>query len=145
MFAPDEVSELWLTFSDPQMKKPTKRLTSTYFMERYRRFLIDRGVIHLKSDSNFMATYTRLMAEANGFPIETFTDDLYANHEFEDSPLTTIRTYYEQMWLERGLSIKYIRFRLPHEGALAEPDVEIPIDEYRSYNHEVRTTVKTRK
>ena len=85
------------------------------------------------------------MAEANGFPIETFTDDLYANHEFEDSPLTTIRTYYEQMWLERGLSIKYIRFRLPHEGALAEPDVEIPIDEYRSYNHEVRTTVKTRK
>ena len=145
MFAPDEVSELWLTFSDPQMKKPTKRLTSTYFMERYRRFLIDRGVIHLKSDSNFMATYTRLMAEANGFPIETFTDDLYANHEFEDIPLTTIRTYYEQMWLERGLSIKYIRFRLPHEGALAEPDVEIPIDEYRSYNHEVRTTVKTRK
>ena len=139
MFAPDEVSELWLTFSDPQMKKPTKRLTSTYFMERYRRFLIDRGVIHLKSDSNFMATYTRLMAEANGFPIETFTDDLYANHEFEDIPLTIIRTYYEQMWLERGLSIKYIRFRLPHEGALAEPDVEIPIDEYRSYNHEVRT------
>ena len=51
-FAPDEVQEIWLTFSDPQMKKPTKRLTSTFFMERYRRFLVDGGIIHLKTDSN---------------------------------------------------------------------------------------------
>lgn len=51
-FAPDEVQEIWLTFSDPQMKNPRKRLTSTYFMERYRRFLVDRGIIHLKTDSN---------------------------------------------------------------------------------------------
>ena len=145
MFAPDEVSELWLTFSDPQMKKPTKRLTSTYFMERYRRFLIDRGVIHLKSDSNFMATYTRLMAEANGFPIETFTDDLYANHEFEISPLTTIRTYYEQMWIERGLNIKYMKFLLPHEGPLEESEQEIPLDEYRSYHRNKRSTKETAK
>lgn len=57
-FAPGEVSEIWLTFSDPQMKKATKRLTSTFFMERYRRFLVDNGVIHLKTDSNFMFTYT---------------------------------------------------------------------------------------
>ncbi len=47
-FAPDEVQEIWLTFSDPQMKNPRKRLTSTYFMNRYRRFLIDGGIIHLK-------------------------------------------------------------------------------------------------
>jgi len=147
MFAPDEVSEIWLTFSDPQMKKPTKRLTSTYFMERYRKFLIDGGILHLKTDSNFMATYTRLMAEHNGLPIEQWTDDLYHSSDLslQTSHLLTIRTYYEQMWLDRGLTIKYIRFRLPHEGALAEPDVEIPIDEYRSYDHEVLTTVKTRK
>ena len=145
MFAPDEVSELWLTFSDPQMKKPTKRLTSTYFMERYRRFLVDGGLIHLKTDSNFMATYTRLMAEANHLPIEQWTDDLYSEPACEGSALTTIQSYYEQMWLERGLAIKYIRFQLPHEGRLTEPDVEIPIDEYRSYDHEVKTTVKTRK
>ena len=145
MFAENEVSEIWLTFSDPQMKKPTKRLTSTYFMERYRKFLVDGGILHLKTDSNFMATYTRLMAEANHLPIEQWTDDLYADPAVEGSALTTIQTYYEQMWLERGLSIKYLRFRLPHEGALAEPDVEIPIDEYRSYDHEVLTTVKTRK
>lgn len=146
MFASDEVSEIWLTFSDPQMKKPTKRLTSTYFMERYRKFLVDGGLIHLKTDSNFMATYTRLMAEHNGLSIEQWTDDLYhSDLSLQTSHLLTIRTYYEQMWLDRGLTIKYIRFRLPHEGVFAEPDVEIPIDEYRSYDHEVLTTVKTRK
>lgn len=146
MFSADEVDELWLTFSDPQMKKPTKRLTSTYFMERYRRFLIDGGTIHLKTDSNFMATYTRLMAEANHLPVDFSTDDLYADPRVEDgSALTSVQTYYEKMWLERGLTIKYIRFRLPHHGELAEPDVEIPIDEYRSYDHEVKTTVKIRK
>lgn len=145
MFAANEVSEIWLTFSDPQMKKPTKRLTSTFFMERYRRFLIDGGRIHLKTDSNFMATYTCLMAEHNHLPIEQRADDLYADQVAEGSPLTTIQTYYEQMWLERGLSIKYLCFRLPHAGTLSEPDIEIPIDEYRSYDHEVLTTVKTRK
>ena len=146
MFAEGEVDEIWLTFSDPQMKKPTKRLTSTYFMERYRRFLVNGGVIHLKTDSNFMATYTRLMAAHNHLSIELSTDDLYADPAVDETnPLKTIQTYYEQMWLERGLSIKYIRFRLPHEVRLEEPDVEIPIDEYRSYDHQVNTTVKVRK
>ena len=65
-FAPGEVSEIWLTFSDPQMKKATKRLTSTYFMERYRKFLKDGGTIHVKTDSNFMFTYTKYMIEKNG-------------------------------------------------------------------------------
>ena len=60
-FAPGEVSEIWLTFSDPQMKKATKRLTSTYFMNRYRKFLKPDGLIHLKTDSNFMFTYTCLL------------------------------------------------------------------------------------
>jgi len=154
MFGPDEVSELWLTFSDPQMKKPTKRLTSTFFMERYRRFLIDGGIIHLKTDSNFLATYTRLMALHNSLPLDDFTEDLYAESAEHSAPsapsvassaLTSIRTYYEQMWLDRGIPIKYIRFRLPHAGPLTEPDVEIPIDDYRSYDHQVLTTVKTRK
>ena len=67
-FAPGEVSEIWLTFSDPQMKKATKRLTSTYFMERYRKFLKDGGTIHVKTDSNFMFTYTKYMIEKNGLP-----------------------------------------------------------------------------
>ena len=88
--------------------------------------------MHLKTDSNFMFTYTRCMIEANRFPVEFITDDLY--HSGLDDDILRIRTYYEQQWLDRGLSIKYIRFRLPQEGELIEPDVEIELDDYRSYN-----------
>ena len=141
-FAPGEVSEIWLTFSDPQMKKATKRLTSTYFMERYRKFLVPDGIIHLKTDSNFMFTYTRCMVEANRLPVEYQTDDLYHSGIDED---LSIRTYYEQQWLDRGLSIKYIKFRLPQEGELHEPEVEIELDDYRSYNRSKRSGLKTSK
>ncbi|MBR6202847.1 MAG: tRNA (guanosine(46)-N7)-methyltransferase TrmB [Bacteroidaceae bacterium] len=143
-FAPNEVAELWLTFSDPQMKKATKRLTSTFFMERYRKFLVDGGLIHVKTDSNFLATYTKYMVEKNHLPLEQCTFDLYAEQQI-DSSLTEIRTYYESMWLERGIPIKYLQFRLPQTGILEEPDVEIPVDGYRSYNHQVVSTRKTGK
>ncbi|MBQ0023061.1 MAG: tRNA (guanosine(46)-N7)-methyltransferase TrmB [Prevotellaceae bacterium] len=144
LFAEGEVAEIWLTFSDPQMKKATKRLTSTYFMERYRRFVVDRGLINVKTDSNFLATYTKYMAEKNGLPINQITFDLY-KEEKSDSPLTSIRTYYEQMWLDRGIPIKFIQFALPHEGKLEEPNIEIPVDGYRSYNHQVVSTKTTGK
>lgn len=142
-FAEGEISEIWLTFSDPQMKKATKRLTSTYFMERYRRFLTDRGLVHLKTDSNFMFTYTKYMIEHNHLPVEVMTEDLY--HSGMADEILSIRTYYEQQWLDRGLNIKYIRFRLPHEGMLAEPDVEIELDDYRSYNRSKRSGLQTSK
>jgi tRNA (guanine-N7-)-methyltransferase len=74
LFEKDEVSEIWLTFSDPQMKKATKRLTSTFFMERYRKFLVDGGIINVKTDSNFLATYTRYMVEKNYLPMIFFTE-----------------------------------------------------------------------
>lgn len=142
-FSPDEVSEIWLTFSDPQMKKATKRLTSTFFMERYRRFLKDGGLIHLKTDSNFMFTYTTYMVSVNKLPVDFRTDDLYHSGLIDD--ILSIKTYYEQQWLERGLSIKYMKFRLPHEGRLEEPDVEIPKDPYRSYNRRSRSGSATGK
>ena len=142
-FAEGEISEIWLTFSDPQMKKATKRLTSTYFMERYRRFLTDRGLVHLKTDSNFMFTYTKCMIEHNHLPVEVMTEDLY--HSGMADEILSIRTYYEQQWLDRGLDIKYIRFRLPHEGTLTEPDVEIELDDYRSYNRSKRSGLQTSK
>lgn len=142
-FAEGEISEIWLTFSDPQMKKATKRLTSTYFMERYRRFLTDRGLVHLKTDSNFMFTYTKYMIEHNHLPVEVMTEDLY--HSGMADEILSIRTYYEQQWLDRGLDIKYIRFRLPHEGTLTEPDVEIELDDYRSYNRSKRSGLQTSK
>ena len=149
-FAESEVAEIWLTFSDPQMKKVTKRLTSTFFMTRYRRFLQDRGRIHLKTDSNFLFTYTEYMVERNGLPLEFSTRDLYhstwAEHpDTEEARILNIRTYYEQQWLDRGLDIKYMRFLLPQAGELAEPEVEIELDEYRSYNRSKRSGLSTAK
>lgn len=142
-FAPGEVSEIWLTFSDPQMKKATKRLTSTYFMNRYRKFLVPDGLVHLKTDSNFMYTYTKYMIEENHLPVEFITDDLY--HSGMDDDILSIRTYYEQQWLDRGLNIKYIKFRLPQTGELREPDIEIELDDYRSYNRSKRSGSQTGK
>ena len=145
-FAPDEVQEIWLTFSDPQMKKPTKRLTSTFFMERYRRFLVDGGIIHLKTDSNFLFTYTTYMVERNRLPLLFRTEDLYHSPlATQHSPLITLQTYYEQMWMERGLNIKYMKWQLPHEGELSEPDIEIPLDDYRSYRRDKRSSLEVSK
>lgn len=142
-FEANEVSEIWLTFSDPQMKKATKRLTSTYFMERYRRFLVPDGIIHLKTDSNFMYTYTKYMIEENNLPIEFITEDLYHSGLVDD--ILNIKTYYEQQWLDRGLNIKYIKFLLPQHTLLKEPDVEIELDSYRSYNRSKRSGLQTAK
>ncbi len=142
-FGKDEVSEIWLTFSDPQMKKATKRLTSTYFMNRYRNFLQPNGLVHLKTDSNFMYTYTDYMVKKNRLPVEFQTEDLY--HSGLVDKILGIQTYYEQQWLDRGLSIKYLKFRLPQEGELTEPDVEIDLDDYRSYNRSKRSGSQTSK
>lgn len=132
-FAPDEVQELWITFPDPQMKNPRKRLTSTFFLDRYRHFLMDGGAINLKTDSNFLYTYTLAMAEASHLPIEVATENLYEQGEGDDAA-TSIKTYYEGMWTERGISIRFLRFCLLHSATLVEPDVEIPHDTYRSYH-----------
>lgn len=146
-FAPDEVQEIWLTFSDPQMKNARKRLTSTYFMERYRHFLTDRGLIHLKTDSNFLFTYTTYMVERNQLRVLLRTEDLYHTEGLDEATreILGIHTYYENQWIERGLNIRYMKFELPHEGELTEPDVEIPLDEYRSYHRTKRSSKDTAK
>ena len=147
-FAENEVQEIWLTFSDPQMKNPRKRLTSTYFMERYRRFLVDGGHIHLKTDSNFLFTYTTYMVEKNHLPLVFRTEDLYHDEQSASNvePATlSIQTYYESMWIARGLNIKYMKFRLPHNGTLEEPDVEIELDDYRSYHRTKRSSLDKAK
>ena len=144
-FGKDEVSEIWLTFSDPQMKKATKRLSSTYFLERYRRFMTDSGLIHLKTDSNFLFTYTQEMLKANGITPVVCTRDLYKQTGDDTVEARSFQTYYEGMWRDRGIDIKYLRFRLPQQGTLTEPDVEIPLDEYRSYSREKRSSLATSK
>ncbi len=156
-FAPGEVSEIWITFPDPQMRKERKRLTGTRFLELYREILRDGGLVHLKSDSPFLYTYTHYLVADNGLKTVIDTDDLYASagegngspeqpRAIEQKPhsrvgidridhdILDIKTHYEQQWLSRGLSIKYICFELDASIPLAEPQREIPFDTYRSYS-----------
>lgn len=144
-FSEDEVQEIWLTFSDPQMKNPRKRLTSTYFMQRYRHFLVDGGLVHLKTDSNFLFTYTSYMVDGNKLPLQFRTTDLYGQEYPELQTVKSIQTYYEKMWMERGIPIKYQRWQLPREGELVEPDVEIELDDYRSYHRDKRSSLEKAK
>jgi tRNA (guanine-N7-)-methyltransferase len=76
-------------------------------------------------------------------PVDVMTEDLY--HSGMADEILSIKTYYEQQWLDRGLNIKYIKFHLPQEGELQEPDVEIELDEYRSYNRSKRSGLQTSK
>ena len=150
-FAPDEVAEIWITFPDPQMKKATKRLTSTYFMARYRQLLRPDGLIHLKTDSPFLYTYTQAMVKENQYPILVDTCDLYGNWQLaigdeamrllgdEASEARALQTHYEHQWLDRGLTIKYIVWQLPAEPQLIEPEIEIEKDTYRSYGRNYTT------
>ncbi len=142
-FAQNEVSEIWLTFPDPQMKKINKRLTSTRFMKLYREILSKEGIIHLKTDSNFMYTYTAEMVKANRYPVLFSTDDLY--HSGSTDAILSIKTYYEQQWLERGLNIKYIKFVCEERKELKEPDIEIELDDYRSFNRSKRSALASGK
>lgn len=139
-FAPGEVSELWITFPDPQMRKATKRLVGTRFLNMYRQCLTDGGMVRLKTDSPFLYAYTSEMLAASGIEPTASTADLYADGEVNGSDLTlpsgakvpNIRTHYERLWLERGLNIKYIEFPLRADAVLTEPDVEIEHDGYCS-------------
>ena len=135
------------------MKNPRKRLSSTYFLKRYKRFLIDRGTIHLKTDSNFLFTYTSALVQQNNLPVLLQTNDLYNRNaelpadelDLYTREILNIRTYYENQWIERGLNIKYIKFALPHDISLHEPDVEIEIDDYRSFKRPKRSGLSTSK
>ena len=142
-FAAGEVDEIWITFPDPQMNKVNKRLTSTRFMQLYRQILADNGLIHLKSDSNFMYTYTCEMVKANQLPVLFSSDDLY--HSGSADEILSIKTYYEQQWLERGLNIKYIKFVCEPRETWVESEVEIEYDPYRSFNRSKRSALASGK
>lgn len=142
-FFAHEVAEIWITFPDPQMKKVNKRLTSTRFMKLYREILSGEGLIHLKTDSNFLFTYTCEMVKENRCPIRVCTDDLY--HCGLVDEILSIRTYYEQQWLDRGLNIKYIQFICEERDSFVEPDVEIEYDDYRSFNRSKRSALAAGK
>lgn len=127
----DEVRAIWLTFADPQMKQATKRLTSSFFLNRYRGFLIDGGLVLLKTDSLFLYRYTQSLVKLNALEVAADAEDIdqYAGTFGE---VLSIRTAYEQLWRSRGLTIHFLAFRLPREGELREPDEEPERDDYRS-------------
>ena len=151
-FAADEVDEIWITFCDPQMKKATKRLTSTYFMQRYQRIVKPNGLIHLKTDSPFLYTYTTEMLRLNPYPVLCSTDDLYGEKSDEATvpvqgkeialyaDARALQTHYEKQWLDRGMSIKYIEWQLSPLTAWEEPTIEIEKDTYRSYGRNYQTS-----
>ena len=109
-FDKDEVSEIWITFPDPQPKKPLKRLTSERFLSYYKQFLKEGSPIHLKTDSQELHAYTmeEVIAPA-GYEVEYHTTDLYADTTYEDEAKLT-QTFYEKMFLKEGKPITYVKF-----------------------------------
>ncbi len=111
-FAENEVDEIWITFPDPQLKKRrgTKRLTHPDFLKRYDNILKKDGLIHLKTDSQFLHGFTLGIITGENHILEDSTHDLY------NSPVKRehmeIKTHYEQIYLNKGLPITYLRFRL---------------------------------
>lgn len=120
-FAPGEISEIWLTFSDPQMKSENSRLSSPLFLERYRA-MSPQGTVHLKTDSRFLHEYTKAVVKANGLNMLHCTSDLYnGDRSGLDPSLFEVQTFYEKMFLQQGLPITYLSFELAHEGAYVHP------------------------
>ncbi|MBT0606852.1 tRNA (guanosine(46)-N7)-methyltransferase TrmB [Aequorivita echinoideorum] len=111
IFAENEVDEIWITFPDPQIKyKRTKhRLTNPEFLQKYKKILKPSGVVHLKTDSEFMHGYTLGLLQGMGQNIEYAHHDVYGN-SYSPSAVTNIQTFYEKQYLEIGKKITYIRF-----------------------------------
>ena len=119
-FEKGEVSEIWCTFPDPQLKsrRAKKRLTSAGFLSNYQKFLKDNGFVHLKTDSIELYTYTLELVKFNNLQIEISTTNLYQDLKGDD--ILSIRTHYEQGYLDQGKTINYLKFRLPSGLKLKE-------------------------
>jgi tRNA (guanine-N7-)-methyltransferase len=111
-FGEGEVSEIWITFPDPRPKKRDvkRRLTSPRFLELYGRILKPGGLVHLKTDSLGLYAFTLEVISEQGLPVVHQTDNLY------ESPLLKqtygIQTTYEKRFLEEGIPIKYLQFKV---------------------------------
>jgi tRNA (guanine-N7-)-methyltransferase len=111
VFGPGEVSEIWITFPDPQIKyKRTKhRMTNLEFLERYRKVLVPGGRIHLKTDSEFMHGYTLGILHGSGIRVAYANHDIYRNSGAPGEALE-IQTFYEKQFLQQGKAITYLCF-----------------------------------
>lgn len=113
-FGANEVSEIWLTFSDPQPKKPNKRLSSKIFIERYKKFLKTDGIVHLKTDNTFLYLFTKDEILEYGYTELVTAKNVYESDwdNFKDDlkEVLKIKTYYETMFGNKGFKTKYISF-----------------------------------
>ena len=114
-FAPAEVDEIWITFPDPRPrdKDEKHRLTGERFIEIYRKVLRPNGLIHLKTDSDFLYEYTLDLLQNSdriGAKNLTFTNNVYQSDLLADHHGLT--TAYERRFLEEGKKIKYLKFQL---------------------------------
>ena len=114
-FGVDEVNEIWLTFSDPQLKKPKKRLTSKLFTDRYLEFLNINGVIHVKTDSDLLYDFTIEEIKLNNFKLLKNITNVYKESYQNSQELKKtlfIKTFYEKKWLKLDKTIKYLAFNI---------------------------------
>ena len=134
-FAPGEVSEVWLTFSDPQYRSENSRLCSPLFLERYRSFLKPGGIVHLKTDSRFLHEYALAVCRANGLRILAQTTDLYGKEGPEKAAAAVAQENRATLGTVRG------RGPSPDGRGPAQPDVfkgELPCGSVPSFPEEVK-------
>jgi tRNA (guanine-N7-)-methyltransferase len=113
LFETNEVDEIWITFPDPQIKyKRTKhRMTNATFLKRYKNILNDTGIVHLKTDSEFMHGYTLGLLHGQGHEVQYANHDVYRQEGSPDE-VTAIQTFYENQYLDKQKAITYIRFKI---------------------------------
>ncbi|MBE6231951.1 MAG: tRNA (guanosine(46)-N7)-methyltransferase TrmB [Bacteroidales bacterium] len=138
LFAEGEISEIWITFADPQIGREKKRLTSPLFMRRYRNFLKRGGIVHLKTDSRYLHEYSYAMAMQNDLKILACAKDIYGEDRerlYESELLSVcgrdavealfeVQTFYESQYLAQGILITYLSFLADHEGDYKSPEWE---------------------
>ena len=110
-FAKDEVSEIWITFPDPQPNKEKKRLTHSIFLDRYKNSIKPGGIIHLKTDSAELHEFTLEVIEENKIKLLDSTNDLYGSSDPARDEVKAIKTHYEKLFTAKGKKITYLKFQ----------------------------------
>ena len=111
-FAKDEVSEIWITFPDPQPNKEKKRLTHSIFLNRYKNILQPKGIVHLKTDSAELYEFTLEVIAENKLPLLDSTNNLYGDSNPAREEVKSIKTHYEKLFSAQGKKITYLKFQL---------------------------------
>ena len=113
-FSTNEVSEIWITFPDPQIKyrRRKKRLTAIHMLTKYKSILKKDSLIHLKTDSQFLYGYTLGVLEKIEGKIIKNSHDIYNSYLMEKHQFLSIQTFYEKKFLKNNQPITYICFQI---------------------------------